>query len=228
MILSPNLKLGDGSTGIVWDDPPCPLCSGERRTPVVEAPDRMPGGSGLRFAVVRCGECGLHFTSPRPNRATIGQFYGHDNGPGRAPPVQNGSATLADFLEHSHDPLAVLTELRGRLGTGDRLTVEVSNIESSSFRRFAAAWVGLDLPRRLIHFSPATLRRTLERAGFRVTELRTIARADWVQTSARLTIRSGRATLWQRALAYRSIAGFAAVTSYLAGAGDQIAAVAVV
>ena len=86
MILSPNLKLGDGSTGIVWDDPPCPLCSGERRTPVVEAPDRMPGGSGLRFAVVRCDECGLHFTSPRPNRATIGQFYGHEQWPRPCPP----------------------------------------------------------------------------------------------------------------------------------------------
>jgi hypothetical protein len=225
MILSPNSRLIGGATGIVWDDPPCPLCAGERRSPVIEAPDRMPGGSGLRFAVVRCDECGLHFTSPRPDRTTIGQFYRPGTQMARVPEFREGSATLTDVLEHVHDPLNLLNEVRQRLG-GGRLTVSVPNIDCKSFRRFGAAWVGLDLPRHLTHFTPATLWRILERAGFRVTSLRTIPRPAWATSSAGVAIRGGRATPRQRALAWKPLATLAAVTSCIVGGGDAIVAVA--
>ena len=75
MVYSPFPLPAAVQTGVRWDEPECLLCGGDRRTPIVEAPDPTPGGPGLRFAVVRCDECGLHFTSPRPDTATIGQFY---------------------------------------------------------------------------------------------------------------------------------------------------------
>jgi SAM-dependent methyltransferase len=53
----------------------CPLCSGEHRRILVEAPDRCPDGKGLRFAIVRCLECGLCYTNPRPTSRCIGLFY---------------------------------------------------------------------------------------------------------------------------------------------------------
>src|SRR5262245_47752 len=75
MVYSPLAAPAAVETHIRWDEPGCLLCGGDRRTPVIDAPDPTPGGSGLRFAVVRCDECGLHFTCPRPDRESIDQFY---------------------------------------------------------------------------------------------------------------------------------------------------------
>ena len=53
---------------------------------VLEAPDPTPSdGPGLWFAVVRCENCGLAYTNPRPSPATIGRFYPADYRPHRRP-----------------------------------------------------------------------------------------------------------------------------------------------
>lgn len=62
-------------SGIAWEEPSCLMCGGDQYTPIIEAADPNGETGGLRFAVVRCNECGLMFTSPRPNAATIGRFY---------------------------------------------------------------------------------------------------------------------------------------------------------
>jgi len=95
MIISPQVRPAAGRPAVAWDDPPCPLCGGDRRAPVVEAADPTPGGPGLRFAVVRCDECGLHFTSPRPDPATICQFYPPAYRPHRRPRDRDRSARFA-------------------------------------------------------------------------------------------------------------------------------------
>lgn len=71
---------------VEWEEPDCLLCGSPHRTVVVEAPDATPGGSGLWFAVVRCRDCGLRFTSPRPSQASIEQFYPAVYRPHRLPP----------------------------------------------------------------------------------------------------------------------------------------------
>ncbi len=220
MIFVPQTQPAVGPARIRWEDPPCPLCGGERRSPVLEAPDPMPGGSGLRFAVVKCDECGLHFTSPRPDSATIGQFYPPGDGPGRLKAV-GGRVILSHVLEHAHDPLAVLADARQALGPHGQLTVTVPNIGSMAYRWFGPGWVGLDLPRHLTHFSPATLRRMLERAGFRVTSMRQVPQANGLQSSVP---RSGQAPLWQRVLRFKPLAHLAAWGCYLAGHADAIMA----
>ncbi len=60
---------------VEWEEPDCLLCGGQRWLPLLEAPDRLPDGTGLWFAVVQCLDCGLCFTNPRPSAASIGQFY---------------------------------------------------------------------------------------------------------------------------------------------------------
>jgi 2-polyprenyl-3-methyl-5-hydroxy-6-metoxy-1,4-benzoquinol methylase len=88
MIVSPQVQSNVSRPGVVWEEPECLLCGGERRSPVIEAPDVSRGKSGLWFAVVRCDECGLLFTSPRPDAATIGQFYPENYRPHRRPKRQ--------------------------------------------------------------------------------------------------------------------------------------------
>jgi 2-polyprenyl-3-methyl-5-hydroxy-6-metoxy-1,4-benzoquinol methylase len=77
MIVMPLDLTGPDSSGplVEWEEPDCLLCGGVRRTPVLEAPDDAPGGTGLWFAVVQCLDCGLCYTNPRPSPASIGQFY---------------------------------------------------------------------------------------------------------------------------------------------------------
>ena len=68
------------------EETPCPLCGSGSGTPVLEAPDPLPPpGSGLVFAVVKCGCCGLIYTNPRPTEHSIACFYPTDYRPHRRP-----------------------------------------------------------------------------------------------------------------------------------------------
>jgi SAM-dependent methyltransferase len=83
MMLTPLDRTAAGATGPVveWEESDCLLCGGRRWTPLLEAPDCVPGGTGLWFAVVQCLDCGLCFTNPRPSAANIAQFYPSAYGP---------------------------------------------------------------------------------------------------------------------------------------------------
>lgn len=76
--------------------------------------------------------------------------------------------TLWDVLEHLHDPAASLREIRRILKPGGVLIIRVPNLASWDARLFGDTWAGLDAPRHLYIFSPATLSQTLEKAGFEV------------------------------------------------------------
>jgi SAM-dependent methyltransferase len=70
---------------VEWEEVDCLLCGGRNWSPLLEAPDAIPGGTGLWFAVVQCQDCGLCFTNPRPSPNTIGRFYPEVYPPHRAP-----------------------------------------------------------------------------------------------------------------------------------------------
>src|SRR5207245_2811653 len=91
---------------------------------------------------------------------------------------------------------------------GGRLVVSVPNLASLAFHWFGAAWIGLDLPRHLTHFTPRTLARMLERAGFEVERVQPIRHNSWLRHSAR---RAPQAPRWCQWLRYRlpaSLAGW--------------------
>jgi 2-polyprenyl-3-methyl-5-hydroxy-6-metoxy-1,4-benzoquinol methylase len=60
---------------VEWEETACLLCGRHQSELLLEAPDTVPDGSGLWFAVVQCQDCGLCFTNPRPSRKMIAQFY---------------------------------------------------------------------------------------------------------------------------------------------------------
>ncbi len=71
-------------------------------------------------------------------------------------------------LEHVADPLAALRSARALVRPGGTLILGVPNFASVVARTSGSRWYHLDLPRHLYHFEPATIRRLLGRAGFRV------------------------------------------------------------
>ena len=58
----------------------CDLCSSKKNENVAEQNDLLHKTTDKTFSVVRCTECGLHFTNPRPSIDEIGKFYSTEYG----------------------------------------------------------------------------------------------------------------------------------------------------
>src|SRR5262245_42422293 len=76
-------------SGLGWEEPACPLCESNNRTTILEAQDPQAKDQGLWFPLVECHDCGLTFNSPRPDEATIGDFYPIEYTPHRYKEVRN-------------------------------------------------------------------------------------------------------------------------------------------
>jgi SAM-dependent methyltransferase len=84
------------------------------------------------------------------------------------PPERFDVVTAFHVLEHVADPVAVARRMLGWLAPGGLLIVEVPNAAGLGARLFGPAWSGLELPRHLSQFTPATLAGVVERAGGRI------------------------------------------------------------
>lgn len=295
---------------VVWEEVNCLLCGGRQWSILIDAPDHMQV-DGLWFAIVRCHDCGLCFTNPRPTQESIGVFYPAEYRPHvrsrKVKPAANrwrrflswrhgkdwqreglpwlGQGRLLDFgcgagtflhrmhrqgwhvtgldvservarnvgselglpvvvgslphaelaeqsfdvitmwhaLEHVHEPLEVLRAAHRLLVPGGKLLVGVPNIDSLPFRWFGRDWFGLELPRHLTHFTPATLQQVLERAGFQVGPVQMIRHSDWLRSSASRACRRRPATrLWQRWLRSKAFSSLATWYSHLTRRSDCI------
>ena len=79
--------------------------------------------------------------------------------------------TLWHVLEHLWAPRRTLDIIRCLLKPGGKLIVEVPNFDDPLRRLFGGFWAYIDVPRHLLHFTPRTLRKFLEDAGFTVETL---------------------------------------------------------
>lgn len=129
------------------------------------------------------------------------------------------AVTMWQSLEHVHRPLEVLQAAHQLLVRGGQIVVAVHNIQSLPFRWFGSAWFALDLPRHLTHFSPATLRHMLHRAGFKPGKVQMIRTSAWLRHSARLA-RQGGGSRWASFLGTRLGSNLGSWYCYLAKMSD--------
>jgi SAM-dependent methyltransferase len=101
------------------------------------------------------------------------------------PPGSFDLITAFHVVEHLPDPAGALRNMLGWLAPGGLLVVEVPNVGGWGGAVFGRHWSGLDFPRHLIHFTPATMRRLVERCGGRVVD-------EWHWSKPRWIIRSLR------------------------------------
>lgn len=81
--------------------------------------------------------------------------------------------TCFDLLEHVYQPSAFLGRVLAWLKPGGIVCAGLPNIESWEANMFGTFWYGLELPRHLFHFSPKSVRYTMNVLGFEELSLRT-------------------------------------------------------
>ena len=131
-------------------------------------------------------------------------------------------------LEHVDDPVEELTMARDALLPGGRVAVLVPNFGSLGRRMFGGSWDGLEVPRHLWHFTPASLRATFEAAGLRPTVLHSAALFGVTSASidAKLS-RGSRQRGWGSHIAARAVTYPYDLLTAAVGFGDGIVGVAV-
>jgi SAM-dependent methyltransferase len=80
--------------------------------------------------------------------------------------------TMWQVLEHIAEPRPLLQRCHRLLKPGGLFVAAVPNIEGWSSRLTGERWWGLDVPRHLVLYSPTTLQRSLDGAGFEVVHVR--------------------------------------------------------
>jgi SAM-dependent methyltransferase len=154
---------------------------------------------------------------------------------------------LFQVLEHIGEPVALLREYAKRLAPGGLLIANVPNFSSWQSRFAGSKWMHLDVPRHLVHYTPESMRHTLNCAGLTLSALGfTSFEHDpygWVEsTISRVTGRTNTLTrflmgldefspqvlfAWILAIALLPPALLLAAVSWVAGSGALMEAIAV-
>lgn len=101
------------------------------------------------------------------------------------------AVSMSHTLEHLHDPVAALSEIRRLTKPGGRVAIVVPNVSSLGSRVLGRHWIGLDVPRHVVNFTPRGLRQALARAGLEVVALKTSAQAAYTFVAMGAARRNG-------------------------------------
>ena len=84
---------------------------------------------------------------------------------GAFPDNHFAAVTLWDVLEHLHDPIGALVEIKRILRPGGVVLLRVPNLGSWDASLFGSTWAGLDAPRHLYVYTRATLESSIVSSG---------------------------------------------------------------
>lgn len=74
-------------------------------------------------------------------------------------------------LEHLHDPVGTIKEIRRIMKPGGTVAFSVPNAGSWEFKVFGTNWFALEVPRHLSHFTPGSIQHLLTRNGFELEKI---------------------------------------------------------
>jgi len=147
-------------------------------------------GNGAFVRAARGWGWGAEGLDPDPSAAAVGRARGLPITVGSLPKIGYPEAsfaavTMSHSIEHLHDPLAGLREVRRVLQPGGTVWINTPNLSSSGHKIFGADWRGLEPPRHLVLFTAPTLISTLSRAGFvQIRQVRAPSVTQWYFTSS--------------------------------------------
>ena len=146
-------------------------------------------GDGAFLAQMQAAGWDVQGVDPDPAAVRRGEEAGVpvEHGALAASTFPEGSfdaVTLSHAIEHIADPIAALRICHRLLRPGGVLSITTPNLASIGHSAFGRDWIGLDAPRHLVLFTPASLARAGERAGFRISPQRPSCRASWAFTAS--------------------------------------------
>lgn len=133
--------------------------------------------------------------------------------------------TAWEVLEHVERPRQALSAIRELLAPRGWLALSVPNIAGWAARHYLEHWVGLDLPRHRVHFTPATLTRMVRAEGFQIVSQSTISHSGWIRQSARGT-RLCRPNARERLLGTKLVSRLTVAWGRAMGRGESILLIA--
>jgi ubiquinone/menaquinone biosynthesis C-methylase UbiE len=167
-------------------------------------------GCGLGQMVAAMARLGMEAEGVEPGQAAVERARAiglkihvgmlHD---AQFPDARFDSLSLYHVLEHTLDPVAVLTECRRILSPTGEILVGVPNFESYVRSLVGSTWTAYDLPRHVQHFCQSSISRVAARAGLTITAMETeslpehveLELAKWLRrrlkVPARLTLKTG-------------------------------------
>jgi SAM-dependent methyltransferase len=137
-------------------------------------------------------------------------------------PQSLDAITMRHSLEHVPFPKTVLNAAADALRTGGIVVIGVPNLACWAFKHFQQNWTGLALPRHLTHFTPPTLCRMVEAAGFHVLSIEQVGRDGRIRKSARTATLAGQPSV----LRWKALAGLVARWTELTGQADSLRLIA--
>jgi len=84
------------------------------------------------------------------------------------PAASYDAIVMHHVIEHVHDPLKLLMECRRLLAPGGTIISITPNGKSCGHKIFKAHWRGLEPPRHLFIYTPKSLQRLAQKAGFKI------------------------------------------------------------
>lgn len=93
----------------------CDFCGTEKSEEIAHQTDKLHRVTNEVFIIVRCANCGLHFTNPRPTRVEIGRYYSQEYSFHGAPSTWKRMARRSAELV-ANGPLGLLAGLFPPLG----------------------------------------------------------------------------------------------------------------
>lgn len=205
--------------------------------------DAIPPRKGARLLDVGCGsgayllrqqQLGWKVSGiePAPSAAEAARRLGLDPiwcGDVASTPLSAGEfdmITMLGAFDHVPEPLPTLRALYAACAVGGRFIVTVPNAGGAAALQFGASWPGWDLPRHQNHFTPATLRDMLEKAGFGRIEISGKRRTSHWRRAARIYSEATGSRWWRIVASSRNLAGLIARLYARGDAADDIIAVA--
>lgn len=92
----------------------------------------------------------------------------------RFAPASFDAVILHHVFEHIYDPRGALRIISELLKENGILLMSLPDIGSLEARVFGRYWRGLDLPRHVVHYSRATIEKTVCDAGFVIKQVRSV------------------------------------------------------
>ncbi|HUS45859.1 MAG TPA: class I SAM-dependent methyltransferase [Phycisphaerae bacterium] len=130
--------------------------------------------------------------------------------------------TMWASIEHVPSPMATLRAIRSLLRPGARLLIACPCFDSLSAQWFGSAWYGLDLPRHLTHFTRASLRRHLEKAGFEVERVWSLRLPSFIRRSFAQLADDDEKAMWRWLARSRFFVGCLSLMGLLARRTDAV------